>query len=109
MSNSKPGRSAAILGYCTILGCLIAITMNMEPKNAFARLHIRQAFGIHLIYHALASYFNLTNMEVLSVWSVLWVVYLFGVFYGLFYAIKNRAQLLPWLGANFQKWFTFIP
>ena len=54
MSDSKPGKTTAIVAYITIIGCLIAITMNIEPKNAFARFHIRQAFGIHVLFHALA-------------------------------------------------------
>ena len=51
---AKKGRTMAIIAYLTIVGCLIAITMNMESKNTFSRFHIRQAFGIHIFYHALA-------------------------------------------------------
>ncbi|WP_237561721.1 hypothetical protein [Flagellimonas algicola] len=109
MSSSKPGRSTAIISYITIVGCLIAITMNMEPKHAFTRMHARQAFGIHLIYHAFATYLNMTNMDNIMVWSVLWVVYLGAILYGFIGAINNNERLLPGLGANFQKWFTFIP
>ncbi len=54
MSETNPGKTTAIVAYITIVGCLIAITMNMEPKNAFARFHTRQAFGIHILFHALA-------------------------------------------------------
>ncbi|WP_420399477.1 hypothetical protein [Flagellimonas sp.] len=109
MSSSKPGRSTAIVSYITILGCLIAITMNMEPKQAFARFHAKQAFGTHLIYHSLATYLNLTNVDIVMVWGVLWVVYLVAIIYGFIGAINNREGLLPGLGAKFQKWFTFIP
>ncbi|WP_422351378.1 hypothetical protein [Flagellimonas sp.] len=109
MSSSKPGRFTAIASYITILGCLIAITMNMEPKYAFARFHARQAFGIHLIYHSLATYLNLTNVDNVMVWGVLWVVYLGAILYGVVGAINNHEGLLPGLGAKFQKWFTFIP
>ncbi|WP_431123664.1 hypothetical protein [Flagellimonas flava] len=109
MSSSKLGRSTAIVSYITILGCLIAITMNMEPKHAFARFHARQAFGTHLIYHSLAIYLNLTNVDNVMVWGVLWVVYLGAILYGFVGAFNNREGLLPGLGAKFQKWFTFIP
>ena len=51
---SAPGKTAAVVAYITIVGCLIAITMNIEEKNEYARFHIRQAFGIHVLFHALA-------------------------------------------------------
>ena len=44
----KNGKTSAIVAYLTMLGAIIAIFMNMEPKNPFARFHIRQAFGIFL-------------------------------------------------------------
>ena len=42
------GKTIAIVAYLTMLGALIAITMNAEPKYEFARFHTRQAFGLHL-------------------------------------------------------------
>ena len=78
MSNSTPGKTTAIVAYITIVGCLIAITMNIEPKNAFARFHIRQAFGIHILFHALAILLTYTGLAYLSIpiyifYLVIWV------------------------------------
>ncbi|WP_420601349.1 hypothetical protein [Flagellimonas sp.] len=107
MSESKSGKTTAIVSYITIVGCLIAITMNIEPKSAFARFHIRQAFGIHLLYHSFAFFLNYSAVD--SGWMVLYAVYLFCLIYGLQGAIRQKKQLLPILGPYFQKWFTFIP
>lgn len=52
MSTVKDGKTAAIIAYFTIVGALIAISMNAEPKNDFARFHTRQAFGLHLLFIA---------------------------------------------------------
>ncbi|TAI48686.1 hypothetical protein [Flagellimonas allohymeniacidonis] len=107
MSSSKPGKTTAIISYITIIGCLIAITMNMEPKNEFARFHIRQAFGIHLLYHAIAIFLNSSDID--SGWLFLYGLYLICWVYGLVSAIQSKKNTLPLLGSYFQKWFTFIP
>ncbi len=78
MRKSAPGKTTAIVSYITIVGCLIAITMNIEPKNAFARFHIRQAFGIHIIFHALAILLTYTGLVYLSIpiyifYLIIWV------------------------------------
>lgn len=67
MSNSTPGKTTAVVAYITIVGCLIAITMNIEPKNTFARFHIRQAFGIHILFHVLAILLTYTELVYLSI------------------------------------------
>lgn len=48
----KEGKTAALAAYFTIVGSLIAISMNSDPKNAYARFHTRQAFGLHLLFIA---------------------------------------------------------
>ncbi|MEC3964685.1 hypothetical protein [Flagellimonas halotolerans] len=106
MSNSTPGKTTAVVAYITIVGCLIAITMNIEPKNAFARFHIRQAFGIHILFHALAILLTYTGLVYLSIpiyifYIVIWV-------FGFLQALNEKTKPLPVLGKYFQKWFTFI-
>jgi len=106
MSNSKPGKTTAIVAYITIVGCLIAITMNIEPKNAFARFHIRQAFGIHVLFHALAILLTYTGLAYLSI--AIYFFYLIIWVYGFLQALNEKTRPLPVLGKYFQKWFTFI-
>ncbi|WP_318308318.1 hypothetical protein [Flagellimonas crocea] len=106
MSNSDPGKTTAIVAYITIVGCLIAITMNIEPKNAFARFHIRQAFGIHILFHALAILMTYTGMVYLS--AFVYIFYLGIWVYGFLQALNGKIKPLPILGPYFQKWFTFI-
>ena len=89
-----------------MIGALIAITMNLEPKNSFARFHTRQAFGLHLLFLGFALF--------LSVWFVkyaLMALYLFYFvmwLYGFMGAIRGKLELMPMIGKYFQKWFTFI-
>lgn len=100
------GKNTAIIAYLTIIGAFIAITMNVEPKHDFARFHTRQAFGIHLLFHAFALFS--------SVWYNqyglygLYICYIILWFYGFLGALNNKKQIIPLIGAYFQKWFTFI-
>jgi uncharacterized membrane protein len=108
MSNTdhKQGKIAAIVSYLTIIGCIIAIFMNLETKNALARFHIRQAFGIHIAFYGLGvlvSQFDswLISSSFYVFFIVLWV-------YGFSGAIQAKKTSIPLLGPQFQLWFKFI-
>lgn len=100
------GKNAAIIAYLTIIGSLIAMSMNMETKNDFARFHIRQAFGTHLVFHAFALFLSVWFSE--YAWYGLYVFYLILWGYGFIGALSDKKQLIPIFGSYFQKWFTFI-
>ncbi|WP_340198721.1 hypothetical protein [Ascidiimonas sp. W6] len=108
MSTDKPkeGKTAAMASYITIIGCIIAIFMNMESKNAFARFHIRQAFGIHIAFYGIGVLISQFDSWLISAsfylfFIVLWV-------YGFSGAIQERKTSIPMLGPLFQSWFKFI-
>jgi len=106
MNITKEGKTTAITAYFTIVGALIALSMNLEPKNEFARFHTRQAFGLHLLFIAFgilsSLYGNLYSASgLLLSYSILW-------FYGFLGALNEKYQSVPILGPYFQKWFTFI-
>ena len=106
MENTQEGKTTAIVAYFTLLGALIAITMNMEPKHEFARFHTRQAFGLHIMFIAFgilsSSYGNAYSaMGLFLCYSILWG-------YGFIGALGNKKQSAPIVGPYFQKWFTFI-
>ncbi len=100
------GKNTAIIAYLTIIGSLIAMSMNSEEKDDFARFHTRRAFGTHLLFHGAALF--------LSVWFSQWAWYGLYIFYlvlwgyGFVGAITDKKQLIPVFGPYFQKWFTFI-
>lgn len=107
MSIEKEGKTTAIVSYLTIIGALIALSMNSEPKNEFARFHTRQSFGLHLMFIAFGilsnNWGNLYSFFGLFLcYSILWI-------YGFLGALTEKRQSVPILGPYFQKWFTFIP
>jgi len=102
----KEGKTNAIIGYITMLGTIVAIILNMDKQNPFARFHIRQAFGINITYLLLgtvAGYFNS--------WSISYAFYIFITilwFYGFITMLQEKSIPIPFIGPYFQKWFTFI-
>ncbi len=100
------GKTTAIISYLTLVGAIIAIFMNNEPKHEFAKFHIRQAFGIHLLFHAFAILSNVWGGE--FGFYGLYLCYIILWMYGFIGALSNKKQEIPVLGAYFQKWFTFI-
>ena len=106
MSDTPPGKTTAIVSYLTIVGSLIAISMNSEPKHTFARFHTRQAFGLHLTFIGFALFLSVWFNP--YAWYGLYIFYVVLWFYGFIGALNNKQQEIPILGSYFQKWFTFI-
>ncbi|WP_350288657.1 hypothetical protein [uncultured Croceitalea sp.] len=100
------GKTAAVVTHLTLVGCLIAITMNLEPKNAFARFYIRQTFGLHITFHALVIFLNYTTIA--FAWEVLFLLHLGLWLFSIVGVLKNKKNQIPLVGQYFQKWFTFI-
>ena len=102
----KNGKTSAIVAYLTMLGAIIAIFMNMEPKNPFARFHIRQAFGIFLTFFALGFLVSFLNSWPASFGFYIFIFIRWG--YGFVNAIQGNIVPVPLLGKYYQKWFRFI-
>lgn len=106
MSKTPEGKTTAIIAYLTMLGALIAITMNIEPKHDFARFHTRQAFGLHLVFIGCAIFLSTWFNK--YAWIGLYIFYISLWFYGFLSVLSNTKKAVPLLGEHFQKWFTFI-
>ena len=102
----EQGRKIAIISYITILGTVIAITMNLDKKNEFARFHIRQALGLNILFYMISFFIGYFNSWMISgsfyvFFVVLWV-------FGFTNAIQSEYKPIPLLGAYFQQWFKSI-
>ncbi len=106
MEEIQAGKTTAIVAYFTIVGSLIAIFMNLEPKNSFARFHTRQAFGLHIMFLGFALFLSYAFNK--YAWYGLYILYIVLWGYGFVGAITDKRQSVPVLGPYFQKWFTFI-
>ena len=103
---NKEGQTTAIVSYITIVGTIIAIFMNLEPKNDFARHHIRQAFGINIMFYALG--FMVSFLDSFYATSAFYLFCIVLWSYGFAGAVQYKKYEIPILGKYFLKWFTFI-
>ncbi len=102
----QKGKSLAILSYCTILGALIAMSMNSENRNAFSSFHIRQAFGLSLVFFMLG--FVIALFDNIGVTYGFWGFFFILWLYGFVGAMQGKFHLIPILGIFFQKYFKRI-
>ncbi|WP_158977733.1 hypothetical protein [Cellulophaga sp. L1A9] len=106
VNREKEAKNIAIISYFTIVGAIIAVSMNNEPQHDFARYHTRQAFGLHLTFLAFAIFINLWGGAYAFYGLYIFYVILWG--YGFTGALTGKKQEMPIVGPLYQKWFTFI-
>ena len=100
-------RTIAIVAYLTLVGSLIAMSMNSEPRYDFGRFHTRQAFGLHLGFIGFAIFLSVWFNT--YAWVGLYIAYFVLWIYGFTAALQGKKREVPLLGRSFQKWFRFIP
>lgn len=106
MEEHAAARTVSVVAYLTLIGALIAITMNAEPQHALGRFHCRQAFGLHICFIGFALFLS-TSFSIYA-WIGLYALYTLMWFYGFVGALQGKERLVPVVGEYFQKWFTFI-
>jgi uncharacterized membrane protein len=99
VASNKPsdeGKTIAIISYITWVGWIIALVMNMEKKNDFAKFHMRQTLLIFL------ACFLAWIPFIGWIWGVflfiLWII-------GLIAAVNGEKKEVPVLGHTAQEWF----
>lgn len=102
-SIGKIGKTKAIIAYITMLGWVIALFMNRDPKSEFSAFHIRQALGLHLLYLFLAAIATGFNSWAATIGFYVFIFILF--IFGLSQAVMGKKTSIPFIGAYFQKWF----
>ena len=105
---SSEARTIAVVAYLTLVGSLISMTMNAEPKHAFGRFHTRQAFGLHLFLLVAMLFLSLVWFHPYA-WIGFYICYFVLWMYGFLGAIQGKPTLIPFVGKAFQRWFPFIP
>ncbi len=98
------GKTAAVWSYFSILGLLIAFSINSTPKNSFASFHIRQSLGLTLLFILLTlplGFFDswFVSGPFLITFFVLWL-------YGIISAFQGHIRPIPLVGDLIQKVFS---
>jgi len=93
-------KTKSALAHLTLIGWLIALSMNRIKNDSVTSFYLRQTLGIYLCF--LVSRF--IPEYYIFVWGFLFVFYTYS-FIGM---VKGTAIPIPFLGNLFQKWFKFI-
>ncbi len=105
MKHNLPGRSAALIAYTPFIGFLLAFFINQEEKNEFATWHVKNMFGIFILF--LVSVIIMSNVNV-TAGDIMWFLTLLIWIYCWIMAGKNQKKGIPYLSDRFQEWFVFL-
>ena len=91
------GKNVAIISHLTLIGWIIALVMNNNPKSEFASFYIRQMLGL-MICSLILSFIPVVGWILSIILFVLWIISLIG-------ALNGEMKLTPGIGHLFQDWF----
>ncbi len=99
------GKSTAMLAYIPFVGFMIAFFVNREERHSLATWHIKNAFGLFILFVVAMVIMNEVH---LLAGDILWLLTLFLWIYSFVMATKYREIGVPGLSDKFQRWFTFL-
>lgn len=113
---NDPGKTVAILSYCTLIGWIIAIVLHNDEKNKseLGAFHVRQGLGLFITGFAMAILGAIFMFIPFIGWliSILINISYIGVFVlwilGLISAINGEKKLLPVVGQFYQNMLSGI-
>ncbi len=95
------GKTAAVVGYITFVGLIIAYFMNSETKNEFANFHLRQSLGLTLSYILIMVPLTMVNIPMAS--GSFFVIFITLWLFGIIAAFQGKRRLVPIVGSFYQK------
>jgi len=103
---NDPGKTVAILSYCTLIGWIIAIVLHNDKSNKseLGAFHVRQGLGLFITGFAIMIVsFIFFFMPILSILVNLLYIALF-IFWilGLISAVNGEKKLIPVVGQLYQ-------
>ncbi|KQC33818.1 hypothetical protein AAU57_11125 [Nonlabens sp. YIK11] len=117
MNKDPQGKPIALLAYASavflyvhlmlfiaVLG--VAILLNFNKNQPFAAFHHRQMLGIACIAFLITAFGSILPSGWIA-FVLISLIFLMAIL-GFADAYKNQTTPLPYIGEQFQKWFTFI-
>lgn len=103
--NYPAGRNKAIITYISLIGLLIAMSMNSDLKEPFATKHIKNMFGLSIIWivsQVITIYINP------YVGDIIWGITLMCLIYSVIRAYQGKLPNIPFVSKSTERWFTFL-
>ena len=85
------------ISYITWAGWFVAFIINKKKTDQFTSFHIRQALLLHIIA-SVAGFIPFLNFIVV-------ILYVIALIYGIYYALQEQEQEIPYIGEYAQDWF----
>lgn len=113
---NDPGKTVAILSYCTLIGWIIAIVLNGDKanKSELGVFHVRQGLGIFVTGFAMMILSGIFVFIPFIGWLIAIVInlgyialFIFWIL-GLIAAINGEKKLAPLVGPVYQNLFSGI-
>jgi uncharacterized membrane protein len=105
MKISSTGKTSALIAYAPFVGFMIAYFMTRDQNSEFATWHIKNMFGLTLLF--IISLVIQSQIDV-TAGDVLWLIIFIFWLYSWAMAYFNKKKGIPLLSSKFQKWFTFL-
>lgn len=105
MKNSPPGKTTALIAYAPFVGFMIAYFINRDENNEFATWHIKNMFGLWLLF--MVSLIIQSQIDI-TAGDILWLITCVFWLYSGIMAYFNKKKGIPFLSEKFQDWFTFL-
>ncbi|AFL82245.1 hypothetical protein Aeqsu_2795 [Aequorivita sublithincola DSM 14238] len=105
MKTVSPGKTTALIAYAPFVGFIIAFFINKEENNDFATWHIKNMFGLFLLFMVsliVQSQVDLRTGDI--IWFICFLLWIYCWIMAYFYKEKG----IPFLSEKFQQWFTFL-
>ncbi len=105
MRNTPLGKSTALIAYAPFVGFFIAFFINQEKRHPFATWHIKNMFGLFLLF--ISAMVIQTGIDFI-VGDIFWAICVVLWIYSWIQAIMGNEKGIPYLSEKFQEWFTFL-
>lgn len=105
MKNTPLGKSTALIAYAPFVGFFIAFFINQEKRHPFATWHIKNMFGIFLLF--ISSMVIQTGID-FTIGDIFWAICVVLWIYSWIQAFMGKEKGIPFLSDKFQEWFTFL-
>ncbi|HLW31909.1 MAG TPA: hypothetical protein VKX40_06585 [Aequorivita sp.] len=105
MTTSPPGKSTALIAYTPFVGFLIAYFINKDENHAFATWHIKNMFGLFLMF--VVAMVVQSQIDIMA-GDILWLICVGLWLFSFAMAFLNKENGIPILSEKFQNWFTFL-
>ena len=98
-------RKKATIGYITVIGLFIAMTMNSDNKDSFTTRHLQNMVGISILWIcSQVSFYYISPI----LGDVLWLLSFIVMIIQGVRAYQSKEPNIPYLSSKFQQWFTFL-